>query len=57
MKDGWPLSWRHYVYGMAHLNRDRARESLRIASAAGVPHMKEEDARRWFRAQSAAAGR
>lgn len=31
MRDGEPISWRHYVYGTAHLARAYARESLRMA--------------------------
>ena len=33
MKDGWPMSWAHYQYGMRHLGRAWAREELRLASA------------------------
>ena len=30
---GFPLTWRHYVYGMAYLRRARLREMLRTAEA------------------------
>jgi hypothetical protein len=55
MVDGVPRSWRHFSYGVAHLDRARARDSLRAAAAAGVPTMKKDDAQDWFTRQRAAA--
>lgn len=55
MVDGVPRSWRHFVYGSAHLARAHARASLRAAAAAGVPYMKKEDAEAWYGVQRAAA--
>ncbi len=55
MEDGVPRSWRHFAYGSAHLARVRARESLRTATAASVPYMKQADASAWYDRQRAAA--
>ena len=54
--DGYPLSWRHYVYGMAHLGRAAARETLRAATAAGAAWMKPDQYRQWRADVQAAAG-
>lgn len=32
-EQGYPLSWRHYVYGLAYLRRERLREMLRLSEA------------------------
>jgi len=31
--DGFPLSWRHWIYGQAWIGREHQREQLRIAQA------------------------
>jgi hypothetical protein len=52
-----PLSWKHFVYGMAHLNRREARDRLKMANAvrAGMaPESPQRDA--WHRVQSKIAG-
>jgi hypothetical protein len=54
MENGVPLSWRHFVYGMAHLDRAHARESLRLAGAVGSLFGK--DGERWFKSAEAQAG-
>lgn len=56
MVDGEPRSWRHYVYGMMHLARAGARESLRLSTAAQMAFAKKEDAETWMRTQRAVAG-
>lgn len=35
---GYPVSWRHYAYGMAHIGRATARETLRRATAVAAGH-------------------
>lgn len=55
MKDGVPLSWRHFVYGLAHLGRAHARESLRMAgTVSGVLSGKE--GAKWFNIVEGQAG-
>ena len=54
--DGVPVSWAHFVLGMAKLGRIHAGNSLRMAGALSVPQMKKEDADRWYRSQTTAAG-
>lgn len=59
MVDGEPRSWRHFVAGLRHLARARARESLRLASSISVTQMGEKQkhlSQAWFREQTAAAG-
>lgn len=58
MQHGEPLSWQHFVYGMTHLARDRARESLRLATASqmGSGFMGKDGVRTWFEQQKRAAG-
>lgn len=55
-RDGFPLSWRHFSYGVAHLGRAYARTSLRLSAATGIAHATREDAEQWYRAQKQAAG-
>ena len=54
--DGVPVSWAHFVIGMTKLGRIHAGNSLRMASAVSVPHMKKQDADHWYRNQTTAAG-
>lgn len=54
MQDGVPLSWRHFVYGLSHLSRAHARESLRLAGSVGALFGKDVD--RWFKIQETQAG-
>lgn len=56
MKDGVPISWRHYVYGLAHVGRSLASDTLRAAQAAGSGWMKPEDLRDWMTDMKRAAG-
>ena len=55
-KDGYPLSWRHYIYGMAAIERENAAEKLRMADAVSAHKAKERDFKRWLREHSAIAG-
>jgi hypothetical protein len=50
-REGVPLSWQHFVYGMAALRRLDARESLRLAGAVGAPNQKKEDYEKWRQQQ------
>jgi len=44
-----PCSWKHYVYGLTHLRRASARESLRLAQASAVAQSRPEDFRQFCR--------
>lgn len=46
--DGYPLSWRHYLYGLSYISRERARHKLAAADVLSVEHMKPADRRRWL---------
>lgn len=57
MKDGVPLSWRHFVYGFAFLARARARDAIRSASAGAIVQAaKDSDRRDWWQRQTIVAG-
>lgn len=56
MKDGWPLSWAHYQYGMRHLGRAWVREELRLASAARAGQAEKKDFQKYVSEQKHAAG-
>lgn len=56
MKDGWPLSWAHYQYGMRHLGRAWAREELRTASATRMAQTEVKDFKPYVIETRAAAG-
>lgn len=47
--DGWPRSWRHFVYGMAHLARRHARQVLAQAEAVKIGGAVGEDFERFLR--------
>jgi hypothetical protein len=51
-----PLSWPHYVVGLRHLDRARARESLMHASATRVAQAEAKHWRAWYRDTSHHAG-
>jgi hypothetical protein len=46
--DGYPMSWRHYVYGMAYLGRARLRLQLDTADAVRAAGAVEDDWKSWF---------
>jgi hypothetical protein len=54
--DGYPISWRHYVYGMAAIERGRAAEKLRMADAVSAHKAKEQHRKRWQDEHQAMAG-
>jgi hypothetical protein len=43
-RDGLPVSWAHYVYGMRHIGRTVARETLRAAQAARIGQTPDKEA-------------
>lgn len=47
--DGFPLSWRHYVYGMAFISREYLRRQLEQAQAARMASAEKEDYQSWQR--------
>lgn len=51
--DGFPLSWRHYVYGSAYIGRADAREDVRAASAHRVSQADQKGYRAWLREMGA----
>lgn len=58
VEGGEPLSWRHYVAGLRHLARARARESLRAMGAMRIAQAdpKEPVPMQWQRDMVTAAG-
>lgn len=44
---GEPLSWKHYQYGVAYLQRFRAREKLLVSSAVIAARAGPEHYERW----------
>jgi hypothetical protein len=54
--DGYPLSWRHFQYGLARLGRSDAQHDIRLANAVTAAHAQKQDAKDWFRKQRMAAG-
>lgn len=53
---GMPRSWRHYMHGVASLERLKARESLRMFGASSASWAKKEDAEKWLDEQRDYAG-
>lgn len=56
MHGGAPLSWRHFVYALAHLARAEARASVRMASAVGIGFADKAAGERWLTLQRTLAG-
>jgi hypothetical protein len=54
--DGDPISWRHYIYGTAAIQRAKASEKMRMADAVAVHKSKEQTFKKWLREHSALAG-
>jgi hypothetical protein len=46
---GYPLSWAHYVYGMAHLRRASLREQLRAAEAVRAGNLVTDAWKEWLK--------
>jgi hypothetical protein len=47
--DGLPASWRHYRYGLDHLERASSRESLSAAAAMRAAQSSEQNYLDWRR--------
>jgi hypothetical protein len=45
--EGFPRSWRHYVYGMSYLARSRVRSLLDMAEATRAAGAVEEHWKQW----------
>lgn len=54
--DGLPVSWAHYHYGMRHMTRAIARETLRIAQASRISQCPADVWAKFSREQTRAAG-
>lgn len=54
--DGMPASWRHFVYGMEHINRKYAQQSLQLERATFIANAHEDDRANWLREQTIMAG-
>ncbi len=55
-KDGMPLSWRHYVLGLRHLDKARARLSLDMYRASAVAQSYGQERDDWIDEQENLAG-
>ncbi len=53
---GEPLSWSHYVLGVRHIAKARAREDLRFVGATSAMHSKDREFREWQAEMKTAAG-
>lgn len=47
-RDGFPLSWRHYCYGLRYLGRSHIREQLARAGAARMAAAETDDYKAWY---------
>ena len=55
--DGNPRTWQHFVYGMRHLARHRARQDLHTAEAVRMAQVTaKHDYQAWHQAKARAAG-
>lgn len=55
--DGYPISWRHFVYGLQYIQRERAREALRTANVHAIAAKADEEHwESWTKIQSINAG-
>jgi hypothetical protein len=48
-RDGFPLSWQHYVYGLRHIARENMRHQLWMAQAYRMARVEKEDWNTWQR--------
>jgi hypothetical protein len=56
-KEGLPLSWAHFVYGLASAGRDRAKESIREFRVFAVANAADQKSREeWLNEQKTHAG-
>ena len=42
-RDGFPLTWQHYQYGLAHIGRDDLRRQLWLAQGVRMGSVTQED--------------
>lgn len=56
MKDGVPLSWRHYIIGSGWIGRHVARVQVREYMASLMSTLEPEDRREWVDTLKTAAG-
>lgn len=54
--DGWPISYRHYLYGTRHLGRLGARTDLKHATAVRMANTQRDDWKAYAEELRAAAG-
>lgn len=54
--DGYPLSWRHFVYGLAYIRRRNARAKIEMASAMRIAKADQQGFEAWRREVSMYAG-
>lgn len=47
--DGFPRSWRHYIYGMAFIAREKLRSQLHLAQAQRMSGVVQDDWNVWQR--------
>lgn len=47
--DGFPRSWRHYLYGMAFIARENLRNQLHAAQATRMASVVKDDFETWQR--------
>lgn len=55
-KDGYPLSWKHFQYGLSFIRRSRARNELSLHSAFANAQAKHDDANAYRRELRMLAG-
>lgn len=48
-KEGWPLSWQHYVYGLRHIARENLRQQMWMAQAMRLSRSSAQDFDTWQR--------
>lgn len=48
-KDGMPLSWQHYIYGLRHIAREQMRQQLWWAQATRMSRVLKDDWESWQR--------
>lgn len=48
-KDGWPLSWQHYIYGLRHIAREQLRYQLLLSQAMRMGRSDLTDWNAWQR--------
>jgi len=48
-KDGWPLSWQHYIYGLRHIAREDLRRQLWLSQAHRLSRTEKDGWDEWQR--------